>query len=82
MKALYAISTGGCKDGIWLENIIDDFSKIDLLAEGFIKYYTGYNTEYISCSYNLEDREIYIQFIEYGTNETRAFELLEIGQLL
>lgn len=88
MKTLYAISTGGCRDGIYLDFIIDSLepSKVEALAlkyfEEEIKSYNKYT--FINYFLNIKDSEITITYMNEVLEEieSKVLDFFDIGKLL
>lgn len=86
MNTLYTISTGGCRDGFYLDYIINDLSKVDLLARKFFDTMVNYSNKnvYSHCEYDLQDAEIKIYYKDFYTKEIvrQTFDFVEVGELL
>lgn len=85
MNTLYAISTGGCRDGIYLDYVTNDLSKVDTLAKKFFETKVSYNKDiYSHCEYDLKEAEIHIYYIDYYDKKVckRTFDFFEVGELI
>lgn len=87
MKTLYAISTGGCRDGFYLDYVIEDLTKVNELAKiYFDKELKGYGDkeEFVNSHLNFEEGTLTIEYKNTYYKEThyKEVEFNELGVLL
>lgn len=87
MKTLYAISTGGCRDGFYLNYVIEDLTKVNELAKLYfdneVKDY-GDKEEFINSHLNFEEGMLTIEYKSKHYTESlyKEVEFNELGVLL
>lgn len=83
MNIVYAISTGGCRDGIWLDYTITDLANVGKLVE--LYFHNGmfnFECEYIGYELTSDNKKIIIFFEMFGCREEVTLELIELTSIL
>lgn len=87
MKTLYAISTGGCRDGFYLDYVIEDLTKVNELAKLYfdneVKDY-GDKEEFINSVLDFNEGTLTIEYKSKHYTESlyKEVEFNELGVLL
>lgn len=83
MNIVYAISTGGCRDGIWLDYTITDLANVGKLVE--LYFHNGMlnsDCEYIGYELTSDNKKIIMFYEMFGSREEIILDLIELTTIL